>query len=303
VTVSRPFSSRLSARATKTSSRVCLGIDPRPGASAYTDPGRLGGDRGAVAAAVARYFTAILDASHDLIACCKPQSAFFEALGLPGLQALEEVIAHARSLGVPVILDAKRGDIGSTAGAYADAYLGDGPFAADALTVNPYLGLDTLEPFIERALANDRGVFVLVRTSNPGSADLQGLELASGGSLHAHLAARLAARAAALPRDGAGYTLLGAVVGASHGAELGALREAMPASWFLVPGYGAQSGTAASASPAFDAAGNGAVVSASRSLTYAPGLREKSDLEAIAAGVRRRVLTMRAELNAAATAG
>lgn len=315
------FSARLNARIASLRSKVCLGIDPRPEAHPYTSPARHGHDHEAVADAVVDYFGAILEATHDLIACCKPQSAFFEALGLPGLRALQELMAKARELGVPVILDAKRSDIGSTAEAYASAYLQDGPFGADALTVNPFLGLDTLEPFIERALDNGRGLFVLVRTSNPGSADLQGLALAevdsapgpAAGSgrrpegepgqvlLYRHLAARLAERAADLPRDDRGYGPLGAVVGASHGEEARSMRELMPSAIFLVPGYGAQGGTAASVRSAFDEHGLGAVVSASRSLTYAEGTSAVDDLAELAAAVRGRVEAMRAELQLAAS--
>ena len=297
------FSARLNERSARLATSVCLGIDPRPDANAYTHPARHRHDARAVAQSVADYFTAILENSHDLIACCKPQSAFFEALGVPGLEALQRVMARARELGVPVVLDAKRGDIGSTAEAYADAYLSDGPLAADALTVNPFLGLDTLEPFLERAVAFDRGLFVLVRTSNPGSADLQGLPVPSAAAtataqvpLFQRLAAALAERAAGLPADEHGYGPLGAVVGASHSQEAASLRELLPHSIFLVPGYGAQGGSASSVAPAFDGQGLGAVVSASRSLTYDPALREVDDLTELAHAVRRRVEAMRADL-------
>src|SRR5690606_23789033 len=124
-------------------------IDPRPAAAALTQPDRHDRDVDAVADAVVAYFGAVLDACHDLLACCKPQSAFFEALGLPGSRALASIMAKARALDVPVLLDAKRGDIGSTAEAYAAAYLADGPLGADALTVNPYLGFAALEPFVK----------------------------------------------------------------------------------------------------------------------------------------------------------
>lgn len=249
-----------------------------------------------MADSVARFFTAILESTHDLLACCKPQSAFFEALGVPGLEALQRLVAKARELGLPVVLDAKRGDIGSTAEAYAEAYLADGPLAADALTVNPFLGLDTLEPFIERAVEHGRGLFVLLRTSNPGSADLQGVTDGAGVPLYLRLARRLAARAEDLPRDRFGYGPLGAVVGAQHGEEARRLRELLPSSLFLVPGYGAQGGTAASVAPAFDGRGLGALVSASRSLTYADELREVTDLSELGAAVRLRVEAMRTDL-------
>ncbi|HET8985366.1 MAG TPA: orotidine-5'-phosphate decarboxylase, partial [Trueperaceae bacterium] len=188
------FTKTLHERVTELDTRVCLGIDPRPGLHAGAASRPDGG-----AEAVAEYFEHILEATHDLLACCKPQSAFFEALGVAGIEALQRVMSRARSLGVPVLLDAKRGDIASTADAYAAAYLGDGQLSADALTVNGYLGMDSLEPFITSATTKGRGVFVLLKTSNPGSVDIQDLDLASGVKLYQHLGRLLRNRAASLP--------------------------------------------------------------------------------------------------------
>ncbi len=292
------FAARLRARALATRSVVCLGLDPRPSAHPLTDPARHDGPA-AVARAVSEHLRAVLDATHDLVACCKPQAAFFEALGLPGMEALADVMAHARSLGVPIVLDAKRGDIGSTAEAYATAYLTDGAFAADALTVNPYLGLDTLEPFLDAATTHGRGLFVLVRTSNPGSATLQELRLEDGRVLYEHLAGALARRAGQLPADPAGYTALGVVAGATAPAALAELRSLAPSSLLLVPGYGAQGGSAEGVAAAFDANGWGAVVNASRSLTYgAEAVRAPTFAEA-AAAARAATVRMRDELDAA----
>lgn len=289
------FASRLHRRIRDTDSRVCLGIDPRPAMSPLTDPERFGRDPTRVADAVVASFGAILEASHPWLACCKPQSAFFEALGLPGLEALARLMAIARDLGLPIILDGKRGDIGSTSEAYAGAYLGAGDFAADALTVNPYLGLDTLEPYLDAATRNERGVFVLVKTSNPGSADLQDQPLAGGGLLYEALADRLTERARHLPVDAHGYTGLGAVVGATHPEALARLRRRLPLSVLLVPGYGAQGGGANEVVGAFDGDGLGAVVSASRSLTYLPA-RDEAELADAAADAAR---TMRDAINRA----
>src|SRR5690606_2312875 len=174
-----------------------------------------------------------------------------------------------RELGVPVILDAKRGDIGSTAEAYAQAYLGDGPLAVDALTVNPYLGLDTLVPFVQAAVRGGRAVYVLVRTSNPGSRDLQGLRVEGGGSVATRLATRLADIASGLAADDDGYTPLGAVAG--DPSDMADVRAALPRSPLLVPGYGAQGARAGDVTAAFDRAGLGAVVNASRTLMYSRG--------------------------------
>ena len=293
-----PFAERLASHARAADSLVCLGLDPRPEAHALTHPTRFGHDAAATATAVANYLVAVLDATHDVVACCKPQAAFFEALGLPGMEALARVLRYARALGLPVVLDAKRGDIGTTAEAYARAYLTDGAFAADALTVNPYLGFDTIEPFLQAAETHGRGLFVLVRTSNPGSADVQELALADGTPMYHHVAQRLTERAAALPVH-AGYTSLGAVAGATHPAALADLRLRLPHSLLLVPGYGAQGGTAADVAAAFDERGGGAVVNASRSLTYAPATAEARTLDEVAAAVREATLAMRSELRRA----
>ncbi len=300
-----PFAARLAAHAAATGSVVCVGLDPRPGAHPLT--ARHAADPSRAAAAVGDYLIAVLDATHDVVACCKPQAAFFEALGLPGLEALARVLDHARALGLPAILDAKRGDIGSTAEAYARAYLRHGAsagapgraFGADALTVNPYLGLATLEPFVAAAEESGAGLFVLVRTSNPGSGDLQELRLAEGGPLYARLADDLAARAAGLHGDRWGYTSLGVVAGATNPAATRDLRARLPRSLFLVPGYGTQGGSAADAAAAFDERGWGAVVNASRSLTYpGPGAGARTFAE-VGAAARAAALAMRADLNAA----
>ncbi len=244
----------------------------------------------------------MLDATHDLVACCKPQSAFFEALGLAGLEALATVMRHARQLGLPVILDAKRGDIGSTAEAYASAYLTEGDLAADALTVNPYLGLDSLEPFVASAAANGRGLFVLVRTSNPGSADLQEVRSADDRPLYLRLADALNERAAALPRDAQGYTLIGAVAGATQPNAIRELRATLPSSLLLVPGYGAQGGSAADAALAFDTNGWGAVVNASRSITYPAAAVTAMSLKEVGAAARAAAAGARADLREALAA-
>ncbi|MBS3948116.1 MAG: orotidine-5'-phosphate decarboxylase [Dethiobacter sp.] len=263
----KPFSERLHERIQQTGSSVCLGLDPRPEAHPLTHPERFGNDPAQIAKAVVNYFRAIIEATADAVACYKPQTAFFEALGIPGLIALAQLLADIRAIKIPVILDAKRGDISTTAAAYAQAYLGDGVFAADALTVNPYLGVDSLQPFLTQAISAGRGLFVLVKTSNPGSRDFQDTQLASGQTLYEHVADALTALAEA-HRDRSGYSPVGAVVGATYPRELAALRRRLPHSLLLVPGYGAQGGSAEDVAPAFDERGLGAVVNASRGLTY-----------------------------------
>ncbi len=260
------FANKLHKRILDVNSRVCLGIDPRPHMHPSTHPDQFEGDAAQVAKAVIQYFREIMEATQDLVACYKPQSAFFEAMGIPGLIALGQIIADAKSLGIPLILDAKRGDIGSTAEAYAGAYLTNTVFSADALTVNPYLGMDSLEPFIQAATVNDRGLFVLVKTSNPGSQDFQSLETLENMYVFDHVAYQIANTNRELSKGS--YGPIGAVVGATHPAELEHLRDVMPQSIFLVPGYGAQGAAADDVVAAFDEEGLGAVVNSSRGLTY-----------------------------------
>lgn len=290
--MAQPFSDRLFRRIRDTDSRVCLGIDPRPDAHPLTHPERFGGDPAQVAKAVVYYFQAIIEATHEQVACYKLQSAFFEALGIPGLIALAQLTADVRARGVPVILDAKRGDIGATAAAYAQSYLGEGVFAADALTVSPYLGGDSLGPFVAQAVRAERGLFVLVKTSNPGSSDLQDAILEGGERVYERVAA-LVTRLAAPHRGASGYAPVGAVVGATQPDALKELRGQLPHSVLLVPGYGAQGGSAEDVAAAFDRDGLGAVVNSSRALTY--GTQEANFAE----HARAEVQAMNAALNRA----
>lgn len=261
------FADRLFSRIRTTDSRICLGIDPRPEGHPSTHPERFDGDPAQVARAVVYYFQAIIQATQGVVACYKLQSAFFEALGIPGLIALAQLTADVRARGIPVILDAKRGDIGATAEAYARSYLAGGVFASDALTVSPYLGADSLEPFVTQAVRAERGLFVLVKTSNPGGGDVQDVKLESGAQLFEHVA-DLVTRLAEPHRGGSGYAPVGAVVGATQPDALKALRDRLPYSVLLVPGYGAQGGGAEDVAAAFDGEGLGAVVNSSRALTY-----------------------------------
>jgi orotidine-5'-phosphate decarboxylase len=194
--------------------------------------------------------------------------AFFEQLGPAGLAALHRVVAHARRRNLLVILDGKRNDIGSTASAYAQAYLGrDSAWQGDALTVSPYLGDDSLTPFVETAVAQQAGIFVLVKTSNPGGKTFQDLTV-NGRTLYTHVAQHVEQLASASAGE-SGYGAVGAVVGATYPQQLAELRELMPHTWFLVPGFGAQGGTAEDVQPAFDAHGLGAIVNSSRAIIFA----------------------------------
>jgi orotidine-5'-phosphate decarboxylase len=198
----------------------------------------------------------------------KPQAAFFEQYGPPGMAALAEVIRYARQKDLLIILDGKRNDIGSTAEAYAEAYLGaDSAWGADALTVSPYLGDDSLSPFVVRAAATGSGIFVLVKTSNPGGGAFQDYQGAEG-----PLFRRVAEHVERLARETlgqSGYGAVGAVVGATYPDQLAELRQAMPHAWLLIPGFGAQGGSAKDVTAGFDERGLGAIVNNSRGIIFA----------------------------------
>lgn len=233
------------------------GLDPRP---AHLPPELkdLPPDE-----AYLKFNLGLIGALADVVPAIKPQAACYEALGSAGIAVLEKTIAAAHEAGLYVISDAKRGDIGSTAEAYAEAWLGDGPLGSDAVTVNPYLGSDGILPFLDTG----RDIFALVKTSNPSSAELQDLDC--GGEPLYMRAARLLEKLGADSLGGFGYSRIGAVVGATHPAELAKLRALFPKTFFLVPGYGAQGGGAADVSGAFDGRGLGAVINSSRGIIAA----------------------------------
>jgi orotidine-5'-phosphate decarboxylase len=221
------------------------------------------------AEAYTRFCNGISDVVSALVPIVKVQAAFSEELGPAGMAAMGQVIDHAQAHGLLVIVDGKRNDIGSTAEAYASAYLGrnESAWHADALTVSPYLGDDSLEPFVRTATARGAGIFVLVKTSNPGGRMLQDLSCA-GQTVYG----RVADHVESLANDSlgaSGYGAVGAVVGATYPEQLALLRQAMPHTWFLVPGYGSQGGTTADVVPAFDDRGLGAIVNNSRGIIFA----------------------------------
>jgi len=224
------------------------------------------------AAAYEDFSCRLIDIVAPLVPAIKPQAAFFEELGPAGTSALCRVIRRARDAGLLVICDAKRGDIGSTATAYAKAYLAGedpdaAPFAADALTVNPYLGRDTLQPFVNTAQQRGGGIYVLVRTSNPGAGDFQDLTHQAT-PVFQHVA-QAVEQLGQQTRSGGDYGIVGAVVGATYPRELADLRRQMPHVPFLVPGYGSQGGDAAAVAAAFDSKGLGALVNSSRGINFA----------------------------------
>ena len=279
---------------------VVVGLDPRADS---LPPGFIDGESpAAVARGFAKFCREVLDVVAPLVPVVKPQAAFFEQSGPAGMAALHEVIEYAASRNLIVILDGKRNDIGSTAEAYAHAYLGRRPvsvWGCDALTVNPYLGDDSLEPFVEAASSRGAGVFVLVKTSNPGSGRFQDL-VADGRPLYRHVADLVESLAKRTMGSGQ-YGAVGAVVGATYPRELAELRQAMPHAWLLLPGYGAQGATAADCAQALDERGLGALVNSSRAILYAyqrPEYRERFGVarwqEATEAATQQMIAELRA---------
>ena len=274
------FADRLCAAIDAKGSAVAVGLDPRPDSLPphllAECRAALGETVQAVAEALWRFNRGIIDAVHDVVPAVKPQLAFYERYGVAGLGAYARTAQYAKEAGLLVIADGKRNDIGSTASAYAEAFLGAprvfdrpaaGDFTADALTVNPFLGVDGIQPFVDCARQQGRGVFVLVKTSNPSAGDLQDLQV-NGGPLYEHLG-QLVESWGENCRGRSGYSSVGAVVGATWPEQAARLRALMPHTLFLVPGYGAQGATAADVAPCFDTNGHGALINASRSIIFA----------------------------------
>ena len=279
------FSERLLEAQRRKRSIAMLGVDPQLDA-----PGMPGLPEGQT---LTHFCCAIIEACAGSICAVKPQLAFFEARGLDGMRALAEVIRFARGLGLLTVADAKRGDIGSTSAAYAEAFLGHGDFGCDAITVNPYLGSDAIAPFVTR-MRPDRGLFVLVKTSNPSSGEFQ--DRVADGTPVWELVARRVEEWGSDFVSSSGLSPVGAVVGATYPRHAARARELMPHATVLVPGYGAQGASAPDAVRAARADGTGLVVNASRSLMYAY-LRRPGCAPAQAAAEAAEA--MRVELNAA----
>jgi orotidine-5'-phosphate decarboxylase len=277
------FADRLNAACRAEGNSLCVGLDPRWDSLPERIRKRHGNaSLSAVAAAFEEFCARIIDVVAPLVPVVKAQSAFFEACGPAGMQVLQRVLGRARQRGLLTILDNKRNDIATTASAYADAGLAGVTLEnklhpvwdADALTVNPYLGRDAVEPFLESARQSGRGIFVLVRTSNPGAGQFQGL-VSDGRPVFMHIAEAVGTWSGE-NLGKCGFGDVGAVVGATHPAELAALRKLLPDVVFLVPGFGAQGGTVQDVAPAFREDGLGAIVNSSRGIifSYSPADRQ-----------------------------
>lgn len=227
------------------------------------------------AQAILEFNKTLIDALYEVVPAVKPQAAYYEMYGVEGMKCLKETIDYAKSKGLYVIMDAKRGDIGATSEAYAKAFLGktkiggheETAFDADCMTVNPYLGTDGIRPFAEQCAEHKKGIFVLVKTSNQSSGELQDMKT-NGIYVYEHMAELVKQWGADLIGT-YGYSSVGAVVGATYPQQAEALRERMPHTYFLVPGYGAQGGKASDVAKSFNRDGLGAIVNASRSIMCA----------------------------------
>lgn len=268
---------RLNNRVLAARTPALVGIDPRwdllPASIRSEAETRPGSTLEQTAYGFEAFSKQLIDVVSPLVPAIKPQVAFFEQLGVPGFQALHSVMQYARKAGLIVIADAKRGDIGTTAEAYADAWLaGEDPDSAawpsDALTINPYLGTDSLEPFVRLASRRGAGLYVLVRTSNPGAAEFQD-RVSDGQPLYCTVAATVQQLSESTKVSNQTFGCVGAVVGATWPTQLEELRRRMPAVPLLIPGYGAQGGTSADTAGAFNTDGLGAVVNSSRGINFA----------------------------------
>lgn len=279
VLTNAPFGDRLAEALQQTKSALCVGIDPHP--SLMTP---LFCDKGEVTINGLREFSlAVIEAARGLVPAIKPQAALFESYGPEAMSVLAEVAKAGQEAGLLVIMDAKRGDIGSTSQAYANAYLGhDAPFPSDALTVNPWMGLDTLEPFMTRARDTRSGLFILVRTSNPGASDLQELSVTADSKrlVYQQLAHDLAPLIEA--ETGAhNLSSFGIVAGATVPEQAAELRSILPHAPFLIPGFGAQGAGPKHATIALHKqAGHlaGGLVNSSRGIIFCPDAQKATNM-------------------------
>lgn len=305
------FSDKLTELIKQKNNPSVLGLDPKleyiPESiknkyfNNYDAPGK------AVAGSIVEFNKRLIDALYDIIPAVKPQLAYYEMYGIDGINAFYETVAYAKEKGLLVIADGKRNDIGTTAQAYAKAYLGKTDindrkieaFGADALTVNAYLGIDGVKPFIEECEKDAKGIFVLVKTSNPSSGQLQDLVLQDGRTIYEAMA-DLVNEWGSTTLGQCGYSSVGAVVGATYPTQLEEMRKRMDKAWILVPGYGAQGGTARDVARAFDKDGLGAIINASRSLMCAYNLenwKAKYSKEQFAEAARSEAERMRDDIN------
>lgn len=292
----------------KTQNPTVAGLDPKlsyiPNYIKEKAYAQYGKNLDGAAAALLEFNKGLINALCGIVPAVKPQCAYYEMYGWQGVKALHDTIAYASEKGMFVITDGKRNDIGTTMQAYAAAHLGtvevEGevfiPFGGDALTVNGYLGSDGINPLLDICKNEDKGIFVLAKTSNPSSGELQNQVLESGKTVYATLGQMCEQWGADLTGK-YGYSGVGAVVGATYPAQLEELRAALPHTFFLVPGYGAQGGAADDVAPAFDNQGLGAVINSSRGIMCA-WQKEQCAEQDYAAAAAREAVRMRDQITA-----
>ncbi|MCX4313105.1 MAG: orotidine-5'-phosphate decarboxylase [Clostridia bacterium] len=285
---------KLAERIKKLGNPTVAGLDPRVD-MLPDDLKKFAKDKPSSAKAVAEFTYKIIDKIKDIVPAVKIQSAFYEIYDEYGTVVMKAIADYAKRAGLIVMADVKRNDIGSTAEAYASAYL-DGDLY-DYITVNPYLGYDGIKPFTDKCAEKGKGIFVLARTSNPSAAAIQNMKLETGDTLYEHIGKLIAEWGKDLKGE-SGYSAVGAVVGATNPAEAARLRAALPGVFFLVPGYGAQGGKGADAAASFDEHGGGAIVNNSRGIIAAYRKPEYSSL-AYYDAAREAAIAMREDLRSA----
>lgn len=293
----------------QTNNPTVIGLDPRYEMLPKCVTSKYSQDLEGVAKAIIEFNKALIDNTCDIIPAIKPQIAFYEMYGIPGMGAFKETCRYAKEKGMVVIADIKRGDIGSTAQGYSNAFLGKTPigekeeviYDVDFVTVNPYMGTDCIKPFIEDCKKYGKGIFILVKTSNPSSGELQDLKLENNKEVYIQVA-ELVEKWGEELRGKYEYSSVAAVVGATYPEQLEQIRKTAPHTYFLIPGYGAQGGKANDIALGFDSNGLGGIVNASRSLMCAyksDRWKEQYAEEKYADATRAEALRMRDELNQA----
>ena len=300
---------RLIEKIKQMNNKTVIGLDPRYEMLPECVTKKYSKNLEGIGQAIIEFNKSLIDATYDIIPAVKPQIAFYEMYGIPGMKAFEETCKYAKEKGMIVIADSKRGDIGSTAQGYANAFIGrtkigenqEPIYDIDFVTVNAYMGTDCVKPFIESCKKYNKGIFVLVKTSNPSSGELQDLKLENGEEVYFRMA-KLVEKWGEELRGKYGYSSVAAVVGATYPKQLQEIRKIAPHTYFLIPGYGAQGGKAEDIALGFDSNGLGGIVNASRSLMCAyqsDKWKNQYTEEEYAMATRAEALRMKEELNQA----
>ena len=304
---------RLIDKIKQTKNPTVMGLDPRYEMIPKCVTDKYTKDLNGVSKAIVEYNKELIDATYDIIPAIKPQIAFYEMYGIPGMEAFKQTCQYARQKKMIVIADIKRGDIGSTAKGYSNAYLGktkigekeQNIYDIDFVTVNPYMGTDCVKPFIEDCKKYQKGLFILVKTSNPSSGELQDLKLETGEEIYTQVA-KLVEKWGEELRGKYNYSSIAAVVGATYPKQLEDIRKVAPHTYFLIPGYGAQGGKASDIALGFDKQGLGGIVNASRSLMCAYNSemwKNQFEEKDYAKATRAEAIRMREELKIAIGSG